>query len=55
MFYRDCCYIYLEARAGISNREDFHILESQEQILTLYKIPLKVSVLGFILNIFAGL
>ena len=57
------CYIYLEARSGISHREDFRIkdrikhkgLKSQEQILTLHKIPLKVNMLGFFFSSVAGL
>ena len=61
MFYKNNCCIYLEARAGISHREDFQIidppesLKSQEQVLTLYKIPLKVNVSGFIFSNVAGL
>ena len=42
MFYKSNCYIYLEARAGIRFQE-----ESQEQVLTLYKILFKVNLLGF--------
>ena len=54
-------FIYLEARARFSHREDFRIidtcevLESQKQVLALYKIPLKVNVLWFIFSNVEGL
>ena len=30
MFYKNSCYIYLEARAGINHREDFRIIDTPE-------------------------
>ena len=61
MFYKNSFYIYLDARAGISHREDFRIIDTPESFrvsrknLTLYKIPLKVNVLWFIFSSVAGL
>ena len=61
MFYKNNFYIYLDARAGISHWEDFQITDTPESFrisgrsLALYKIPLKVIVLGFIFSNFARL
>ena len=44
MFYKNNCYIYLEARAVISHREDFRIIDTPKSfrisktILSQYKI-----------------
>ena len=51
MFFKNNCYIYLEARDGISYREDFQIIGTPET----FNLKGKFFVLGFIFSNDAGL
>ena len=51
MFYKNNCYIHLEARAGISHREDFRIIDTPQS----FRISRTSFVLGFIFSNVAGL
>ena len=53
MFFENNCCIYLYARARISHQKDFRIIDTPK--ISLYKISLKVNVLGFIFSNILGL
>ena len=61
MFYKNSCYIYLDARAGISHRKDFRVIDAPESFRIARKSfdsvqnTLKVNVLGLSFSNVAGL
>ena len=61
MFYKNNCYIYLDARAGISHRKDFRVIDAPESFRIARKSfdsvqnTLKVNVLGLSFSKISGL
>ena len=61
MYHKNNCYIYLDARAGISHREDFQIIDTPENfrisriIFDSAQISLKLNVLGLTFSNAAGI